>query len=283
MLKVVIPAAGLGTRLLSATKEQPKEMLPVFAQDSKGARCLKPLVQLIFEQLFMLGAREFCFIVGREKRVMEDQFTPDEAYVSGLRQRGKKREAEELSKFYKKIRASKIVWVNQSEPQGFGHAVLQSEPFTADESFLVHAGDTYIVSKPPFAVEKMIHAHARAGSEVTMLLREMRDPRQYGVAEITKREKELTVLRVVEKPLRPRSKFAILPLYVFNPSIYDALKHTSPDKRKELQLTNAIQRLIDRRCEVRAIKLRRDEIRLDIGTPETYWEALGLSYHLRVH
>lgn len=282
MLKVVIPAAGLGTRLLSATKEQPKEMLPVFAKDSKGARCLKPLVQLIYEQLFMLGAREFCFIVGREKRALEDQFTPDEAYVSRLRQRGKRREAEELSNFYKKIRASKIVWVNQSEPQGFGHAVLQSQPFTGGESFLVHAGDTYIVSKPPFTVERMIHAHARTGSDVTMLLREMRDPRQYGVAEITWRKNELTVLRVVEKPSRPKSKFAILPLYVFNPSIYDGLKRTTLDKRKELQLTDAIQRLIDSRCEVRAIKLRRDEIRLDIGTPETYWEALGISYRLRV-
>jgi len=282
MLRVVIPAAGLGTRLLSATKEQPKEMLPLFARDSKGARCLKPLVQLIFEQLFMLGAREFCFIVGREKRMLEDQFTPDEAYVTRLRQRGKREEANELNDFYKKISASRIVWVNQSEPQGFGHAVLQSQPFTSGESFLVHAGDTFIVSKPPFTIEKMILTHAKATSDVTMLLREMRDPRQYGVAEITRGKRELTVLRVVEKPLRPRSKFAILPLYVFNASIFDALKHTSPDKRKELQLTDAIQRLIDDRRKVRAIKLRRDAIRLDIGTPETYWEALGLSYHLRL-
>jgi len=282
MLKVVIPAAGLGTRLLSATKEQPKEMLPVFARDGKGARCLKPLVQLIFEQLFMLGAREFCFIVGREKRVLEDQFTPDEAYVTRLRRRGKRREANELNDFYRKVKASRLVWVNQSEPLGFGHAVLQSQPFTSGESFLVHAGDTFIVSKPPFAVEKMIDAHTRAASDVTMLLHEMRRPRQYGIAEVTRRESELTVLKVVEKPLKPRSKFAILPLYVFNPPIYDALKHTSPDKQNELQLTDAIQRLIDSRCKVRAIKLRRDEIRLDIGTPETYWEALALSYHLKV-
>jgi UTP--glucose-1-phosphate uridylyltransferase len=214
--------------------------------------------------------------------MLEDQFTPDEAYVTRLRQRGKRGEAKELNDFYSKIRASKIAWVNQSEPLGFGHAVLQSQPFTSGESFLVHAGDTFIVSKPPFTVEKMIHAHAKAASDVTMLLHEMRHPRQYGIAEVTRREGELIVLRVVEKPLRPRSKFAILPLYVFNPSIYDALKHTSPDKQKELQLTDAIQRLIDSRCKVRAIKLRRDEIRLDIGTPETYWEALDFCYHLRV-
>lgn len=282
MLKVVIPAAGLGTRLLSATKEQPKEMLPLFARNGKGVRCLKPLVQLIFEQLFMFGAREFGFVVGRENQVLVHQFTPDEAYISRLRQKGRSGEALELDNFYKKVRASKIVWIKQFEPKGFGHAVLQSQPFTRDESFLVHAGDTFIVSKPPFTVEKMIHAHAKAASDVTMLLRETRDPRQYGVAEITGRKRELTVLRVVEKPLRPRSKFAILPLYVFNPSIYDALKRTSPDRRKELQLTDAIQHLIDSGCKVRAITLRRDEFRLDIGTPETYWEALALSYRLRV-
>src|SRR5713226_1526879 len=75
--KAVIPAAGLGTRLLSVTKEQPKEMLPVFAKGKNGELCLKPIVQLVFEQLYQVGFREFCFIVGRGKRAIEDHFTPD--------------------------------------------------------------------------------------------------------------------------------------------------------------------------------------------------------------
>ena len=86
--KAVIPAAGLGTRLLSVTKEQPKEMLPVFARAKNGDLCLKPIVQLVFEQLYQVGFREFCFIVGRGKRAIEDHFTPDFAFVSMLDGKG---------------------------------------------------------------------------------------------------------------------------------------------------------------------------------------------------
>jgi UTP--glucose-1-phosphate uridylyltransferase len=82
--KAVIPAAGLGTRLLSVTKEQPKEMLPAFARAKNGDLCLKPIVQLVFEQLHQVGFREFCFIVGRGKRAIEDHFTPDFSFVSML-------------------------------------------------------------------------------------------------------------------------------------------------------------------------------------------------------
>jgi UTP--glucose-1-phosphate uridylyltransferase len=86
--KAVIPAAGLGTRLLSVTKEQPKEMLPVFARAKNGDLCLKPIVQLVFEQLHQVGFREFCFVVGRGKRAIEDHFTPDFSFVSMLPVRG---------------------------------------------------------------------------------------------------------------------------------------------------------------------------------------------------
>lgn len=82
--KAGIPAAGLGTRLLSATKEQPKEMLPIFANDVNGGLSVKPLVQLVFEQLFNFGIREFCIIVGRGKRAIEDHFTPDYSYIERL-------------------------------------------------------------------------------------------------------------------------------------------------------------------------------------------------------
>ena len=90
--------------------------------------------------------------------------------------------------------------------------------------------------------------------------------------------------RVTEKPSKPKSKFAILPLYVFNSSIYEALEKIRPDKNEEIQLTDAIQQLIEDGCRVQALKLRRDEIRLDIGTPEYYWEALAQShrFYMRV-
>ena len=99
---MVIPAAGLGTRLLSATKEQPKEMLPVFSVTKDGELCLKPIVQLVFEQLHHSGFREFCFIVGKEKRAIEDHFTPDSSYVSMLQKNGKNGPSEDLQAFFMK-------------------------------------------------------------------------------------------------------------------------------------------------------------------------------------
>lgn len=99
--KAVIPAAGLGTRLLSVTKEQPKEMLPVFARESKGGLRLKPIVQLAFESLHHVGFHEFCFILGRGKRAIEDHFTPGHSYVSKLNSRGSLSSAVELEAFYR--------------------------------------------------------------------------------------------------------------------------------------------------------------------------------------
>ena len=82
--KVVIPAAGMGTRLLTITKEIPKEMLPLHNRNSNGVICLKPVVQLVYEQLFNAGFKEFCFIVGRGKRTIEDHFSPDQRYLARL-------------------------------------------------------------------------------------------------------------------------------------------------------------------------------------------------------
>jgi len=123
MRKAVITAAGLGTRLSPATKELPKEMLPIFHRE--GDRIVvKPLLQLIFEQLHDVGIREFCFVIGRGKRAIEDHFTPDPIFLRELRERGKGREAESLERFYAMLSDSSITWVNQPEPRGFGDAVL---------------------------------------------------------------------------------------------------------------------------------------------------------------
>src|SRR5690554_484512 len=122
--KVVIPAAGLGTRLYPATKVQPKEMLPIFATASNGNMSVKPLVQLVFQELHKAGLKEFCFIVGRGKRNIEDHFTPDIDCIKNLTDKGKNGLANDLDDFYEKLRTSTIVWINQPEPKGFGNAVL---------------------------------------------------------------------------------------------------------------------------------------------------------------
>jgi UTP--glucose-1-phosphate uridylyltransferase len=253
-------------------------MLPLFASE-QDMLCLKPAVQQIFEQLFDFGLREFCFIVGKGKRVLEDHFTPDRDYVQQLTLRGKAVQASQLGRFYDRIEVSTIVWINQPKPQGFGHAVLQAEPFVQHDTFLVHAGDTCIVSKPTLIHSRLVDAHSRNGADVTLAVQELSDPRQYGVAEIRRTNGNvLEVVGVEEKPRQPRSKFAIMPLYVFVDTIFDALRKTKADRMGEIQLTDAIQYLLDAGKKVQAVSLRPGDVRLDIGTPETYWQALELSY-----
>ena len=186
--KVVIPAAGLGTRLLSATKEQPKEMLPIFFRDGDGCLCLRPMLQLLFEQLHDFGAREFCFIVGGGKRAIEDHFTPDHEFIRHLNSRGRNSEAAELEDFYRRIEASTIIWVNQTRPKGFGDAVLRSESTVGTEPFLVHAGDTCIISKHESILKRLKDQHARGSAVATLALQKIPDHRGYGVAEISEEE-----------------------------------------------------------------------------------------------
>ena len=135
-MKAVIPAAGLGTRLLPATKEQPKEMLPIFDQTIDGKKCVKPFVQLVFEKLFEAGSRDFCFVVGRGKRSIEDHFTLDRNVLYQLAAANKINPFNELSRFYRKVNDTNIIFVNQSDPRGFGDAVFQSCSFTGNDPFM---------------------------------------------------------------------------------------------------------------------------------------------------
>lgn len=278
-MKVIIPAAGRGTRLLPATKEQPKEMLSLFARGSNGQICLKPALQLVFEQLYDVGFREFYFIIGREKRAIEDHFTPEPGYVAMLEGKGKSGPADELKRFYRKIEDSTIVWVNQPEPRGFGDAVLKAAAFAGGEPVLVHAGDTYIISDNARHLRALMQTHDKLEADATCVLQEVEDPRQYGVAEVEEiGGTAYRVKKVIEKPEKPTTNLALMPIYVFDPVIFKALKETAPGVGNEIQLTDGIQKLIDGGLKVYAIKLSPNDIRLDIGTIETYWDALKLSY-----
>nr|HDO81055.1 hypothetical protein [Candidatus Bathyarchaeota archaeon] len=279
--KAVITAAGLGTRLLSATKEMPKEMLPLFSTDANNKIMLKPVLQLIFEQLYDAGFREFCFVVGRGKRSVEDHFTPDHSYVELLRKKGKTELADRLEDFYSKVESSTIFWVNQPEPRGFGDAVLKAEPFVGEEPFLVQAGDTYIVSKGNAYLTRLIDYYLSERPAAVLTLRKVhRLQKDYGYAVVEEEGEALKVKLVVEKPETPPSDLAIMPVYVFDAEMFEALKQIRPGVGNEVQLTDAIQKLVEWGKLVGAIKLEDDEIRLDVGTPETYSEALKLSYEL---
>jgi len=281
-IKAVIPVAGLGTRLLTATKVQPKEMLPVFAKEG-GELCIKPLVQLVFEQLFDFGIREFCFVVGRGKRAIEDHFTPDSDYLKRLTNRDesvasrKAAMASALERFYRRVDEASIMWVNQPVPLGFGHAVLQAKVFAGDDPFLVHAGDAYVYCTD-FGHLRRLLSSFEEGAECSLALRKVPDPRMYGVATGKSSRGVVAIDEIVEKPKVPKSNLAVTPVYLFRHSIFDAIEEAGPGIGGELQLTDGIHTLIQEGKKVVGVTLRPDESWIDIGTPATYWEALGISY-----
>jgi UTP--glucose-1-phosphate uridylyltransferase len=266
--------------MLPATKEQPKEMLPIFSKTANNSLCLKPLLQLVFEQLYAFGLRKFCFIIGRGKRAIEDYFTPDKNNINLLRQRGKDDVALELRNLYERIDSSHLIWINQTEPRGFGDAVLHAEPFIGAEDFLVHAGDTYIVSNGSH-LERLVDAYEKLEADAAFAVKRVKDPRQFGVIRARKLEQNIfKVIEAVEKPAKPPTNIAIMPIYIFKSEIFGFLRQTKPDKGGEIQLTDGIQRMIDAGLKVIATDLREEELWLDIGTPNTYWEALETSYTL---
>ncbi len=275
--KAVLPVAGRGTRMLPFTKEQPKEMLPVYARDHTGI-AIKPIVQIIFEQLYDVGFREFCFIVGRGKRVIEDHFTVNysisDAYDKILR------------RFYRKVENSRLAWVNQPRPMGFGHAVLQAESFCGNSAFLVHAGDVSIFGNQRMPIlERMKRFYYDNDPDVTIASKRITNLqvlRQHGIvlsyAISSEKSGGFGVKQVFEKPKKPPSDLAIMPMYIFKPSIFKALRKTGPDRSGELQLTDAIQYIIDKGGYVATVPLRDDEIRIDVGTPDSYLYGLTSSY-----
>jgi len=272
--KVVIPAAGLGTRLLPTTKELPKEMLPIFFKQNNEV-CLKPMLQAVFEQLYDVGFREFGFIVGRGKRAIEDHFTPDDDFIEFLKNRNKGQLANGLQEFYDKISGSTIIFINQPKPNGFGDAVYRAKSFTKDEPFLMHAGDDLVFSRNHDHFRRLIEIFERYDADASFLVEEIEDPRMYGVIKGDEVEPDVfKVEEVVEKPREPPSNLAIVALYVFKPIIYKAIESVKPDENGEIQLADALQLLLEWKCKLYASKLGRGELRIDIGTPENYLKII---------
>jgi len=275
--KAVIPAAGLGTRLLPATKQQPKEMLPIFATDDSNGQYLKPFVQLVFEELYEVGIREFCFIIGRGKRSIEDHFVVDKTLLKYLRgyQVGVRKE---LDRFHRKIEKSNISFVNQAEPSGFGDAVRLAKWFTNKDDFIVHAGDDLVISRNGGYLTRLMDTFEKYDADAVLCVERVKDPERYGVVEGQKMRPNIyRVTRIEEKPRHPRSDLAVIAVYAFRERIYDSLDKIRVPSGHELQLTSGIQRIIDAGGIVYAMQIRKDERRVDIGTPESYWMALNLS------
>jgi UTP--glucose-1-phosphate uridylyltransferase len=272
----VITAAGKGTRLLPFTKEMPKEMMPIFSQSFTKNRVVLPLLQYIYEQLYSMNFRDYCFVVGREKRSIEDHFTPHETYLKELNGDYKKF----ITNFYKKLDNSHLVWVNQNKPLGFGDAVKRVQRYVGNEDFIVHAGDVTILSKQKHPVLRLSEiAEENPNAKVILLCKKITDFKRYGVPTVERISRDLfSVKEVIEKPDRPKSNFGILPLYYFRSDIFSSLEKIKPGKGKEFQLTDAIQNLIKDKQKVLAITLNKNEEEIDVGTVESYKDSQDITF-----
>ena len=277
MIKSVITAAGRGVRLLPFTKEMPKEMMPLFCRND-GQRIVVPMLQVIFEKLYDVNIRDYCFVVGREKRSIEDHFTPDYGYLKELSGGNK----ELITTFYKKLEKSHLIWVNQNKPMGFGDSVRKTEKYVGHDDFVVHAGDVTILGGVDYPIKRLIDTAQKDPSiSAVLLCKKVKDPRRYGVPSIVKISKSLfSVEGVEEKPEKPKSNFGILPLYYFKPRIFDCLKKIKRGRGNEFQLTDAIQRLIDEGEKVVSITLNSNEFEVDVGTVESYKIAQDITYRI---
>jgi UTP--glucose-1-phosphate uridylyltransferase len=235
--KAVIPAAGLGTRFLPATKAIPKEMLPIVD---------KPTIQYIVEEAVAAGLTEIVLVNGRGKSSIEDHFDVSYELEHTLRERGKAPLADELRAISKMVH---VISVRQKEPLGLGHAVLAAREVVGDEPFAVLLGDDVFDCAEP-AIGQLIRAYEKEQRAVIALLEVAPDEAQrYGVVAGTPAGPRLTrVTDMVEKPSpgTEPSRLAIMGRYVLPPSIWSILESTPPGKGGEIQLTDALKVLAGR-------------------------------------
>jgi UTP--glucose-1-phosphate uridylyltransferase len=237
--KGVFPAAGLGTRFLPATKAQPKEMLPLVD---------KPTIQYVVEEAVASGLSEIVIVTGRNKRAIEDHFDAAFELEYYLNDRGK---VEELAQIKTISELASVSYVRQKEPLGLGHAILVARPLVGDEPFGVFLGDDIIGQATVPCMRQLLDVFDQRGGPVLAIERVPRERiHQYGV--IAGRNIGGNVWEIddlVEKPAAQDapSDLAIIGRYVLTPDIFPILAETRPDKRGEIQLTDALRTLRKRR------------------------------------
>ena len=236
--KAVIPAAGMGTRFLPATKAIPKEMLPIVD---------KPTIQYVVEEAVESGFEDVIFVTSRGKGAIEDHFDYNHQLEESLRRQSKPELAELVNEMSRRI---SIGSVRQERPLGLGHAVLVAQPLVGDEAFGVLLGDDIIVSKLPCMRQLLgIHENYRAS---VLAVQEVspENVSRYGVVDVEPtgdpENRVFKVLDAVEKPApnEAPSNLAIIGRYLLTPGVFPALEETAPGAGGEIQLTDALRRLL---------------------------------------
>jgi len=235
LTKAVIPAAGLGTRFLPATKAMPKEMLPVVD---------KPAIQYVVEEAVGAGLHDVLMITGRNKAALENHFDRMYELEQTLEAKG---DRDKLRKVEYSTELADMHYVRQGDPLGLGHAVLRAKMHVGHEPFAVLLGDDIIDPRDPL-LSRMTEVHQKRNATVVALL-EVPAPQthMYGIAtvETTEDDDVVRITGLVEKPPQGEapSNYAIIGRYVLKPEIFEVLEHTAPGKGGEIQLTDALLEL----------------------------------------
>jgi UTP--glucose-1-phosphate uridylyltransferase len=260
--KAVLPVAGLGTRFLPATKAQPKEMLPIVD---------KPIIQYCVEEAVASGVENIILVTGRGKNAIEDHFDVSIELEAFLEARGKTEQLAEIRKISNLINFS---YVRQGEPLGLGHAVLVTASLIGDEPFAVSLGDDVIDANPP-ALRQMIDVYEELRGPVIAVERVPESSvSAYGIiASEPLRPGVHRILDLVEKPAADEapSNLAIIGRYVLTPDIFPELETTRTDRTGEIQLTNGLRRLLEKR-PLYAVEI--DGVRHDTGNKLGFLRAV---------
>ncbi|MGV3026491.1 UTP--glucose-1-phosphate uridylyltransferase GalU [Clostridium thermobutyricum] len=233
--KAIIPAAGLGTRFLPATKAQPKEMLPIVD---------KPTIQYIIEEAVASGIEEILIITGRNKKCIEDHFDKSIELEMELEKSGK----EELLELVKDISSMvDIHYIRQKEPKGLGHAIHCAKTFVGNEPFAVLLGDDVVYNEKP-CLKQLMECYEEYKTSILGVQTVLEENvSKYGIVNgIHIEDRVYKVKDLVEKPSveEAPSNIAILGRYIITPQIFDILENTKPGKGGEIQLTDALKTLI---------------------------------------
>jgi UTP--glucose-1-phosphate uridylyltransferase len=229
--KAVLPVAGLGTRVLPATKVVPKELLPIVD---------KPTLQYIVEEAAEAGIEEIIFVTSRSKRAIEDHFDAFPELEQTLERKGKQKELEELRRIQQ---LAKYAVVRQVEPLGLGHAVLCAKELVGDEPFVVMLGDEIYPHEP--CLQSLIEAYKRYHTSILTLITVQREQlSSYGIASV--KEQDSSIFQVTDliekpKPAEAPSNLAVAGRYVITPDIFALIEKLPPGRGGEIQLTDALQ------------------------------------------
>lgn len=235
--KAILPAGGLGTRFLPATKASPKEMLPIFD---------KPMIQYAIEEARACGIEEFIIITGKYKRAIEDHFDSAFELEESLKKAGKKRLLEEISR----LNHLNFAYIRQKAAIGLGHAIHCAKPFVKNEPFAVLLSDD-IIDPDTHLLQDMIKLYSEYNSPILALQQvPMSDVHKYGVIAGTRqRDGAYRINNLIEKPrlTEAPSDLAIIGRYILTPDIFTILEDVGPGKGGEIQLTDALRVLLKKR------------------------------------